>query len=76
MSQTKIHISGPTQLIENLDQKIIDKVRTETGMKLTRSGLLKTLIQITLDATDHLDVSNVYDESSLQAALKKAFKNI
>lgn len=69
-------VSCQTGLIDDVDKIIIDFIRNETGMKLTRSKLLQVLMLLALDAVDHLDPSNAYDEATLQEAFKAAIKKM
>jgi len=71
---TVFSVSCQTGLITDIDKKIIDFIRKETGMKLTRSGLLQNLMQIVLEAEAKLDPQGVYDDATLQAAIKAAIK--
>lgn len=71
---TVFSVSCQTGLITDIDKKIIEVIREKTGMKLTRSGLLQHLMQIVLEAEVELDPSGVYDDVTLQTALKEAIK--
>jgi len=53
---------------------VIDKVRAETGYKLTRSSLIQILLELAIEAKDSLQTDQVFDQASLKKELKNAFK--
>lgn len=71
---TRANFSAPARLLKKADEEVIDKVRAETGYKLTRSSLIQILLELAIEAKDSLQTDQVFDQASLKKELKNAFK--
>lgn len=69
----KFPLSCPDPVL-NLTEEFINRVRLETGLKLTRSGLVQILFSILLKAERNVDVKNVYDNETLRDAILTAIR--
>jgi hypothetical protein len=72
--QVTFNISSPNQTLDDFD-KIIENIRNKTGMKLKRSGLIRTLMVCLVESEDSLNIKKIYDETTLKKAVKKAIKD-
>lgn len=71
---TRANFSAPARLLKKADEEVIDKVRAETGYKLTRSSLIQILLELAIEAKDSLQTDQVFDQASLKKELENAFK--
>jgi len=62
--------------LEDFDDQVLKIIRQETGLKTTRSGLIKILMEMLLENAEQLQLNDVEDEQSLKAALAAFFKGI
>lgn len=72
---TKVLISFNRGQLAALDQELIPLLR-KSGKKVTRSLLVRALLELSLQAQSRIDVRGIRDEATLMQALGKAISTI
>lgn len=56
----------------DLTDNIITHVRAQTGLKITRSGMIQILLGILVKSAEDMDLEGVYDDETLRNAIVAA----
>jgi hypothetical protein len=67
----KFMTSCPDPLLELADD-FISRVRAQSGLKLTRSGVIQILLGILVKNAGALDLEGVYDDETLRNSIVNA----
>jgi len=70
----KANFSAPSRLLEKVEEELIQKIRKETGYKLTRSSLIQVFFELALEQKDSIQTTKIFDQASFKQEIKKAFQ--